>query len=241
METINIQYIFEIDNEHTETFDIRIDARRLELIRPEPILFPEWTKLNFKQCPHCPLDAASQPHCPVALILSDVVKRFSKVISHDQINLTVITPDRRIFRQTTAQKGISSLLGFVCPVSGCPHTAFFRPMARFHLPLATEAETIFRATSMYLLAQYFIRQEGKSADADFTGLKTIYKNMHIINLHMAERIRKAIVMDSSINAIIVLDVFTHVLPSAIEDQLDDIRHLFAPFLQKNSTPENADE
>jgi hypothetical protein len=229
METFEIQYVFQLNDGKTETFDLRIDNRRLELVREATSAPPEWARLGFRQCPHCPLDAAIHPHCPVALILSDVVNRFSAVISHDQIRLTVITPERRISRQTTAQKGIGSLMGLICPVSGCPHTAFFRPMARFHLPLATEAETIFRATSMYLLAQYFIRKEGKPDDPELEGLKTIYKNMHIINIHMADRIRKASVMDSSINAIIVLDVFTHVLPFAIEDQLEEIRYLFAPF------------
>jgi hypothetical protein len=33
-----------------------------------------------------------------------------------------------------------------------------KPMARFHLPLASEEETIYRATTMYLLAQYFLRE-----------------------------------------------------------------------------------
>jgi hypothetical protein len=233
METFEIQYVFHLNDGKTETFNLRIDNRRLVLVREATSARPEWTELGFRQCPHCPLDAAIHPHCPVALILSDIISRFSAVISHDQIRLTVITPERHISRKTTAQKGIGSLMGLICPVSGCPHTAFFRPMARFHLPLATEAETIFRATSMYLLAQYFIRKDGKPDDPELEGLKKIYENMHIINTHMADRIREGSVMDSSVNAIIVLDVFTHVLPFAIEDQLEEIRYLFAPFVSNN--------
>jgi hypothetical protein len=241
LETFAIQYVFQLSDGQTETVDLCIDARRLELIRHNSNPPPSWTKLDFKKCPHCPLSIADHSHCPAALNLSDIVRRFGSVVSHDKVELTVITPDRRISGQTTAQKGISSLIGLIFPMSGCPHAAVFQPMARFHLPLATEAETIFRATSMYLLAQYFIRKSGGIDDDELEGLKKIYENMHIINLHMAERIRKASVMDSSINAIIVLDVFTHVLPFAIEDQLDDIRHLFAPFLPENSIPEIADE
>lgn len=241
MEKFAIQYVFRLSDGRTETIDLCIDARRLELIRQTSNPPPSWTKLTFKQCPHCPLDAAAHSHCPAALSLSDIVSRFGSVISHDKVELTVITPGRRVSGQTTAQKGIGSLIGLIFPVSGCPHTAFFRPMARFHLPLATEAETIFRATSMYLLAQYFIRKSGGTDDDELEGLKKIYENMHIINIHMAERIRKASVMDSSINAIIVLDVFTHVLPFAIEDQLDDIRHLFAPFLPESPVSEIGDK
>jgi hypothetical protein len=234
METYEIQYIFQLGGEKTETFNLRIDAQRLELIREASTSPPDWAELGFRQCPHCPLDAATHPYCPVAVNLSDVVRRFNAVISHDRIGLTVITPDRQVYGQTTAQKGISSLLGLIFPTSRCPHTAFFRPMARFHLPLATEADTIFRVTGMYLLAQFFIRKNGKPEDVELEGLKQIYENMHIINMHMADRIRKASVMDSSINAIIVLDVFTHVLPFAIEEQLEEIRYLFAPFFQPKS-------
>jgi hypothetical protein len=233
METFNIRYIFQLAGGKAETFDLRIDSRRLVRIRETAAAPPEWAELGFLQCPHCPLDVNMHPYCPVAVNLSDVVSRFTTVISHDRIGLTVITPDRRISGQTTAQKGISSLLGIIFPVSGCPHTAFFRPMARFHLPLATEADTIFRATGMYLLAQYFIRKTGKPDDVELEGLKEIYKKMHIINMHMADRIRKASVMDSSVNAIIVLDVFTHILPFAIEDHLEEIRYLFAPFFPDN--------
>ena len=55
--------------------------------------------------------------------------------------------------------------------SGCPHMDFFKPMARFHLPLANAEETVYRATSMYLLAQYFLQREGKEADMELEGLK----------------------------------------------------------------------
>ena len=236
METFHIQYIFQLDDGKTESFDICINARRLELIRNTSGSLPDWAELGFHQCSHCPLDAVVHAYCPLAANLSDVVSRFKSVISHNRIKLTVITPDRRISGQTTAQKGISSLLGLICPISGCPHTAFFRPMARFHLPMATETDTIFRATGMYLLAQYFIRKEGRPDDMELDGLKKIYQNMHIINMRMADRIRKASVMDSSVNAIIVLDVFTHVLPFAIEDQLEDIRYLFEPFFSNHPCP-----
>jgi hypothetical protein len=229
METFQIQYIFQLGSGKTEIFDLRIDARRLELIRESSANPPEWAKLDFRQCPHCPLDATSHSHCPVAVNLSDIVNRFTAVISHDRIGLAVITPERRISGNTTAQKAISSLLGVIFPTSGCPHTAFFKPLVRFHLPLANEEETIFRATGMYLLAQYFIRKSGKPSDWELEGLKRIYKNLHVLNTYMAHRIRNASLKDSSVNAIILLDVFTHVLPFAIEDQLEEIRYLFQPF------------
>ncbi len=99
-------------------------------------------------------------------------------------------------------------------------------MARFHLPSASAGETIYRATSMYLLAQYFRKKAGKKAELDLQGLKEIYKNMQILNSAIAERLRSASKTDSSVNAVILLDMFTLVLPVAIEDSLAELRDLF---------------
>jgi hypothetical protein len=103
-------------------------------------------------------------------------------------------------------------------------------MARFHLPLASEEETIFRATSTYLLAQYYLKKECRIVDFEFEGLTRIYNNIQIINVAIAERLRAATVTDSSINAIVLLDSYAQALPLAIEKSLAEIRHLFSSFL-----------
>ena len=160
----------------------------------------------------------------------NIVNRFEDLISYDKIRVDVTTEERRISQRTTAQNGISSMMGLVIATSGCPHTAFFRPMARFHLPLASKEETIFRATSMYLLAQYFLKKAGQAADFDLEGLTKIYDNMQIINNAIVERLRAATTTDSSVNAIVILDNYAKFLPFAIEKSLEDIRYLFSPFL-----------
>ena len=43
-------------------------------------------------------------------------------------------------------------------------------MARFHLPLASSAETIYRSVSMYFMAQYFLAKEGKEPDLELEGI-----------------------------------------------------------------------
>jgi hypothetical protein len=124
------------------------------------------------------------------------------------------------------------MMGLVIATSGCPRTAFFKPMARFHLPLASKEETIFRATSMYLLAQYFLKKDGHFADLELKGLRRIYDNMQIINRATVERLRAATKTDSSINAIVILDNYAKSMPFAIEKSLEDIRYLFSSFLTK---------
>jgi hypothetical protein len=107
---------------------------------------------------------------------------------------------------------------------------FFKPMARFHLPLATDEETAYRAVSMYLLAQYFVRQMQGEGDFDLNGLRDIYKNTQLINRSIADRLRAATEADSSVNAVVALDMFAKGVVYFIDESLEDIRYLFAPYL-----------
>jgi hypothetical protein len=105
-------------------------------------------------------------------------------------------------------------------------------MACFHLPLATERDTIFRVAGMYLLAQYFRRSEGKREDLELSGLTKIYDNLHKVNIEISNRLRSALSSDSSVNAIVFLDMFTKALPFVIKDKLLDLRYLFTPYFSK---------
>ena len=230
MQNTRIQYHFRRTGNFREAFVFELAAADLELISHMPVRPPAWTELDFHQCPNCPLDISTHPFCPLAANLVNIVNRMESLISYDEIRVDVITAERIISQVTTAQIGISSMLGLVIATSGCPHAAFFRPMARFHLPLASKEETIFRATSMYLLAQYFVKKDGRTADLELEGLTRIYDNMQIVNIAIVERLREATKTDSSINAIVILDNYAKSLPYAIEKSLDEIRHLFSPFL-----------
>jgi hypothetical protein len=226
MESIKIRYTFDLKRERVEKFEIELDARTLELVEMPGQNLPEWTRLEVHQCPHCPFNSESRLHCPVAVCLSRVIGRFANVVSHNEIHLEVVTDERTVSQETTAQKGISSLLGLLIAASGCPHAAYFKPMARFHLPLASENETFYRATGMYLLAQYFLRREERESELGLEGLKEIYRNLHLLNTMIAERIRLATDTDSSVNAVILLDMISNLVPLILDEQLDKIRHLF---------------
>lgn len=229
MGKIEIRYCFGLADDRSEIIDLCIDDQSLENMEQPLAVLPDWTRLDFYQCPHCPLDLASTPHCLVARSLVDIARRFEDIVSFDEVEVTIVSKERQVSQQTSAQRAISSLLGILFATSGCPHTQFFKPMACFHLPLASEEETIFRATGMYLLAQYFRSREGKKEDLDFSGLTTIYKNLQQVNGEIANRLRSAFKTDSSVNAIILLDMFAKALPFVINDKLEDIRYLFAPY------------
>lgn len=235
MNAINIQYIFIWANGSQDIFNLQIDAKSLELHGNIPNPLPAWTNLDFHQCPHCPLEVNIKPYCPLAANLVNLVTYFKGASSYDKIHLDVITEERVISQDTTIQRAVSSLLGLVMSTSGCPYTAFFRPMARFHLPLASEEETIYRATSMYLLAQYFLKKEGYGADLELQGLTRIYNNIQIVNTTITERLRSASDTDSTINAVVLLDVYAKTLPYVIEEYLEEISYLFASFLDNKLT------
>ena len=232
MGTMTIKYYFTLPEGVREGFNLQIDAQELELVGGMPDVLPSWAKLDFHQCPNCPLTPDTYPHCPLTAHLVDIVRRFEGLVSYSEIQVDVMTAERFITQETTVQRGMSSLMGLVMATSGCPHMAFFKPMARFHLPFASAEETVYRATSMYLLAQYFLHKEGHPADLDLTGLREIYNNIEIVNVAVAKRLRTATEADSAINAIILLDIYTKAIPVVIEESLEEIRYLFAPFFRE---------
>ena len=231
MSTYQIQYRITLPDGKVEVFDLNFDSQTIDLLNNIPEKLPEWTNLEFEQCSHCPLKPDDSPHCPLAANLVNIINHFDGLMSYQNLQLEVVTTNRTISKKTTAQEALSAMMGLVIPATGCPHTAYFKPMARFHLPLAGADETIYRATSMYLLAQYFLKKQGKVPDLDFKGLKKIYQNMQILNASIAERLRAASKTDSSVNALVLLDMFTMVLPIAIEESLEEIGYLFKPYLQ----------
>lgn len=228
MQPIQITYRV-VRDDTEEVIDLLLHPESLDLLsRPDDL--PPWTQLDYHKCPHCPLASTDHEHCPAAVSLVDIVKRFNNVASHDEVDVEIVTSDRTMFRETTSQKAVGSLFGLLMASSGCPHTAFLKPMARFHLTLATQEETIYRVTGMYLLAQYFLRLEGKQSDDDLSGLRLLYDNLHTVNVEIAARIRQWTEDDASVNAIAILDVFSSMVPFAIEDELVRIEQLFSPYL-----------
>ncbi len=232
MADFKIKYRMNLPDGQDVEYLLQFDEQTVELQNDLPQDLPDWTKLEFKQCSHCPLSSHTHPHCPVAAHLVSVIDAFDGIMSYDEVGLEIETGRRTISREVTAQDALSALMGLVIPASGCPHSAFFRPMARFHLPLADTSETLYRAASMYLLGQYFRKKAGQRVDLDLEGLKLIYKNMQILNGAVAERLRNASKTDSSVNAIILLDMFALALPFAVEDSLEELKSLFASYWEQ---------
>ncbi|MCK9604962.1 MAG: hypothetical protein M0R33_00745 [Methylomonas sp.] len=207
-------------------FSINIDKTSNSFIPSEQKPPPAWAALDYQQCSNCPLSKNEMPHCPVAANLVPLIELCGSMKSYQTLTLEVATPERTISGETTVRRAISSILGLIMATSACPHTEFFKPMARFHLPLASDEETIYRTTSMFLLAQYFLNKDGKSFTMELDQLTRIYKELQIINRALARRLRAAISEDAAVNGIILLDLLTQSVAWSIEDGLESIRYLF---------------
>lgn len=226
-------YQFRLPDKDPVRIDLRIDEQTTSLISKSGVDLPPWVDLTFHQCPNCPLKAEETPHCPVARNLIPLIDVCSAMVSYQELDVRIKTPDRVIAAKTTAQRAVSSVLGLVMATSNCPHTAYLKPMARFHLPLASEEESIYRTTSMFLLAQYFRSRQGLECRYDLSGLMDIYANLKIINKSMAQRLRGAIEQDAAVNAVILLDLLTQTVTWSIEDGLEEIAHLFSSYIGKS--------
>ncbi len=224
-QTFDIRYRFHFPGHREEIVDVKIDKHSMESIASDAIP-PAWCKLDFHQCPNCPLRADTTPFCPLAVRLTPLVNILQGVVSFQEVDIEVTAPERVVSGRTTAQRAASSLMGLIMATSGCPHMAFLKPMARFHLPLATEEETIFRSVSSYLLTQYFRKRQQLDADFTLERLKRNYAEIRKINMAMSARLRTVSAQDSTINAIVLLDLLAKTLPDSIDDSLDLINHPF---------------
>ena len=94
-------------------------------------------------------------------------------------------------------------------------------MARFHLPLANESETAYRAISTYLLKEMI----EKGQCTDFKSLETIYKNMEKVNLAFAQRLQQSGKL-KEINSLVKLDVHAKNMSIFLQDSLEELTPLF---------------
>jgi len=227
-----IRYRFDLPDGSFRTLDFAFDAIDFRLSTPGPVEPPFWTELKYNQCANCPLDAREHAHCPAALQMTSTLEPLKALVSFDTVGVTVTQAERTVYAETSAQQAMSSVLGLIMATAGCPWTDHLRPMARFHLPFASEAETVYRSICMYLLALEITGAEDKG----FAALQELYENLHVVNRDMSRRLGAATRSDPARNAIALLDSYTTLLPAALERSFDELRPLFGAWQTKAKSP-----
>ena len=220
---LEIRYRFDLPDGTRKHVHLKFSAAEFRLLNATPAEPPFWTELKFSQCANCPLNPAEHKYCPAALQMAPVIDPLKDLVSFDTVGVTVLQADRKIHAETSAQQALSSVLGLIMATAGCPWTARLRPMARFHLPFANEAETLYRTVCSFLLARELI---GAGGSHGFAALKELYENLHIVNRDMARRLGAATRTDPARNAMALLDSYTALLPAALESSLEELKPLF---------------
>jgi hypothetical protein len=155
--------------------------------------------------------------------MASAIELLKTLVSYDTIGVTVTQAERTVYTQTTAQLAMSSVLGLIMATAGCPWADRFRPMARFHLPFANEAETVYRSVSMFLLARELA---GAGPTQGFAALENLYENLHVVNRDMSRRLGAATRTDPAQNAMALLDAYATLLPAVLESSLEELKPLF---------------
>lgn len=232
---ISIKYIFEMPDGQSLEFLVLLDPINLDyqtINTKEPAA---WTDHSYYTCNECPLSKSGLPRCPVAVNLQDIVDAFSDSVSYEKVNITIETDERQYSKnQVSMQSGLSSILGIIMVTSGCPSLDYLRPMAKTHLPFATIGESIYRAISMYLVAQFTRNRNGLEPDWSLDGLKQIYSQIDKINMSMVKRLQAATAQDASLNAVVILDSFAKMIPLTIGGTIKELEQLFWPYLAVDS-------
>ena len=222
-EPLRIDYRFDLPDGSSKSLGFSFDAVDFRMRKTPPATAPFWTELGFSRCANCPLDERSSPHCPTALQMAATVEELQVLVSFDRVGVTVVQGDRTVCASTSAQQAMSSVLGLIMATAGCPWTDHLRPMARFHLPFADEAETLYRSIGMFLLAREII---GAGEAHGFASLEELYRNLHVVNRDMSRRLGAAARTDPARNAMALLDAFTILLPAALERSFEELKPLF---------------
>ncbi len=228
-----IKYEFFFENDRAEVFELAFQPSDLSL-EPLPIKTDEsWTRLSSNQCSLCSLVSEEHTHCPVARNLSYVLSQFWEDVSYEKVTVRVTTDDRVIEKHTSLEEGVSPLMGLVMATSGCPILDKFKPMAFIHLPFSNETETIYRAVSMYLTAQYVRMKNNDKPDWDLHSFRDMYAQVNSVNNDFVKRLREIKGKDANVNALVLLDLFAQVGTFTFSDDwMKQIEPLFGAYLDE---------
>ncbi|MFH1723858.1 MAG: hypothetical protein ABII00_04460 [Elusimicrobiota bacterium] len=204
---LHFHYRFAFRDGKVKEFDVRLDAETLSLVGDRMDAPPPWTRLSFRRCPNCPLEASAHPHCPAAVSLVDIVELFKDVCSSETVDVEIKTDSRTCAKRTPLSGGASGIIGLHMATSGCPHLEKLKPMVRTHLPFATLQESLYRMMAMYMMAQHFQAKRGGTPDWKMDGLVRMLEDLRMVNRSFCGRLYDVCGGDANLNALVHLDCF----------------------------------
>jgi hypothetical protein len=229
--SIRIDYSFRFSDNTLKAFNIRLEKNSLRFVPQRDTIPPAWAELGRNRCSNCTLEEQGNKYCPVALNISGTAEEFKDYFAYENVSVSVNTAERAYSKDTSIQEGLSALIGIIMVTSGCPVMEYLKPMVRFHLPFASLSETIFRMTSVYLMSQFFLKEEGRPSDWNLDRISDIYSEVSQVNRDFALRLAEAAKKDANANALVNLDCFAAMIPLATETTLREIKPYFSAYLK----------
>ncbi len=228
MDSMTIHYIFNFNTDKQKKYEVKVDQKTMRIIPPSTKEYPEWTKLEFSKCDHCPYESKNVNYCPIAANLSDALEDFKDDFSYSETSVGVITKDRTFLKRTSIQSGLQGLMGLIMATSDCSHMDFLKPMAKFHLPFSSDTETMVRVLSLFLLKEFIKNKDNKDKVAiDMTQLEAKYNNVNEVNKGILKRIRSIAKKDANANALVILDSFSEILKVEMSQNFTEIAEILS--------------
>lgn len=226
-ETINyIKYRFIFnDNKEDLHFSVYFDPENGVALPPDDSNEEEWTKLDYHQCPGCPLTLAENRNCPIAYNITGLVNKFKELFSNEEVKIVVEVPERTYSKETDVADGLRSIIGIYIAASGCPKTEILKPMANFHLPFASVKESIFRTIGNYFISQYF-KKNKDSLETQIDNLIEVNKEVDVVNMMMTKRIGTFLKADANRNAFSILNSIGMLLEFELQNHLHRLKNLY---------------
>ncbi len=222
---VKVEYGFTFDDKSTAHFDVDVDLQSKE-VKHYSKNRHTWTELCHHQCEQCPLSTQDHKYCPAIVSIVDIIEYFSQKISFTNCKCEVRFPEKTVVAEKPLQDVLYSLIGLRLSTSLCPLLSQFKPMARFHEPFSSPFYTVYRATSLYLLRQYFKNKKGEKTPWELEGLRSFYSNINAVNSKISERLKSAEVMDAAPNSIMILSLFGTSMTYLFDDFLGVLEKLF---------------
>lgn len=217
--TVSYRYHFVFSGDRRKEVCIELDAESMNITKVRKDSYPPWTELHFHKCSNCPLEEREHAYCPISVNIHELLEEFRDCMSYETADILIDCESRRYVAHTTLQRGLGSLIGIYMVTSGCPNMEKLKPMVRYHLPFATEEETVYRVLSMYLLAQYFLQKRGSKPDWTMKQLVEAYRDVELVNRGLCKRISNISMEDGCVNAVIILDCFAKSVITAIDKEM----------------------
>lgn len=214
-------------------YQVRLDDGRLiELSNPARITpeawdrmtdLPDWTLLNYHQCPNCPLDEKRILRCPAAAAVSQLVENFAEVVSFQKVDLVIIRSNGQYAVRGSAQMVVFALLVEFVSRAKCPY--LFDPSADkgfFFLCLDVD-QLLYRFFASFLIQHHLLSSGEPDPNAvNWPRFQQFMGEMRIALEGLLERIQASCHEDANINALTGAISISKLL----EEHWDDSLRLF---------------